>query len=245
MSSPLGYDEGLASKFASLTSSCTATGYDFTTPTVFPAPSKAGSGSSSTPTEAGTTAPPSSICREFYPVKAADDCNAVAKVHSVSTYDLLRVNNLDLYCYNFENAVGKQLCIPPTCETYSWQAQDSCENIVKQFPDISITQFLSWNPMFNRLCQNSLNFVGYEVCVRSVNHVLLPGKPQEPEILTDMGELSPPGGYLPTQSAENSSRGTSTVTPVPVPSNAVDGSTRACGKWYTVRAHISCLARAD
>ena len=93
-------------------------------------------------------------------------CNSVAKALNVSTYNLLYENNLDLYCQNFDAAVGTTLCIPAQCDTYTWQALDSCDSVVSNFTGMTVPQFLSWNPNFNSLCQNSLNYVGYEVCVR-------------------------------------------------------------------------------
>lgn len=83
----------------------------------------------------------------------------------MSTYNLLYYNNLDIYCQNFAAAVGDNLCVPPQCTTYTWQAQDTCNSVVSQLAGVTVPQFLSWNPNFNSLCQNVGNFIGYEVCV--------------------------------------------------------------------------------
>lgn len=84
----------------------------------------------------------------------------------VSTYNLLHHNNLDLYCRNFATTEGSTLCVPTQCKIYTWQAIDSCESVVSNTTGMTIPQFLAWNPNFNSLCQNSLSFVGYKVCLR-------------------------------------------------------------------------------
>lgn len=160
LSNPLGYDQNLASRFSSLTSSCSSPGYGFSSPTPYALNSTA-----TTPSAPATPTPPPG-CTGSYTVKDTDNCNAVAKALGVSTYNLLYQNNLDIYCQNFQTKVGKSLCTPPTCKTYTWQAYDSCESVVSNFTGMTIPEFKSWNPNFNSLCQNTLNFIGYEVCVR-------------------------------------------------------------------------------
>jgi hypothetical protein len=161
MDSPLGYDPDLASNLAYLTSSCNATvGYGFTTPTAYALNSTA------TTVPPSVTASPLPTCTGAYTVEATDDCNSVAQSLNVSTYDLLISNNLDLYCQNFATAINSTLCIPAACETYVWQALDSCDSVVRTLSGVTVPQFLSWNPNFNDLCQNSLSYVGYVVCLR-------------------------------------------------------------------------------
>lgn len=84
----------------------------------------------------------------------------------VSTFNLLHENSLDIYCYNFATMEGPTLCTPQKCDIYTWQALDSCESVVSNITGMTIPQFLAWNPNFNSLCQNSLSFVGYQVCLR-------------------------------------------------------------------------------
>jgi hypothetical protein len=160
LGNPLGYDTDLASNLALLTSSCSANGYGFTSPTAYALNATA----TTVPATVTATHPPTCTCS--YTVQATDDCNSVAKALNVSTYNLLYENNLDLYCQNFAAAVGTTLCIPAQCDTYTWQALDSCDSVVSNFTGMTVPQFLAWNPNFNSLCQNSLNYVGYEVCVR-------------------------------------------------------------------------------
>ena len=160
LSNPLGYDIGLASNFAALTSSCSATGYAFTSPTAY------GFNSTATTVPALATATPPTTCTGSYIVQATDSCNSVAQALNVSTFNLLYDNNIDIYCQNFAAAVNSSLCIPPACLLYTWQALDTCASIVSSYPGMTIPQFLAWNPNFNDLCQNTAGFQGYQVCVR-------------------------------------------------------------------------------
>ncbi|OCK74384.1 carbohydrate-binding module family 50 protein [Lepidopterella palustris CBS 459.81] len=210
LNSPLGYDDGLATNFASLTSSCgVTTGYTFTTPAAYALNSTA-----TTPPPLVTATPPPT-CTGSYSVQATDDCNSVAQALNVSTYNLLYENNLDIYCQNFAAAVNSTLCIPPTCDLYTWQALDTCASIVSTYPGMTIPQFLSWNPNFNDLCQNAGGFQGYQVCV------------------------SPPGGYAAGTSTNGSTTGIATSA-APVPTNAANGTKSYCGLWYTVRSGDTC-----
>lgn len=162
LNNPLGYDEALASNFASLASSCSAGGkYSFTLP-----PSSTTSGPTVT-----TTKTPTASCTPSYTLQPSDvDCHSVAKALKVSSYDLIVANGLDLYCQNFDAAVAAKtkLCVPAQCQTYTWQSGDSCESVLLKRPSINMAQFLAWNPGFNALCRNTVKFSGYEVCVRYV-----------------------------------------------------------------------------
>ncbi|OJJ66409.1 hypothetical protein ASPBRDRAFT_666024 [Aspergillus brasiliensis CBS 101740] len=154
-----------------------------------------------------------------YPVQSTDDCNSVALSLNVSTYNLLYANGIDLYCQNFAAAVNSTLCIPPQCDTYIWQASDTCDSVAGSITGVTVPQFLSWNPNFNSLCQNSPNYVGYVVCV------------------------SPPGGYLNfTASPTNGSTGYTggATTAVPAPTNAMTGTNKDCSQWYTVLEGDNC-----
>lgn len=105
-------------------------------------------------------------CTGAYTVKVTDDCNSVALALNVSTYSLQYSNGLDLYCENFAAAVNSSLCIPPQGDTYIWQLTDNCIGVVSSLANVTIPQFLAWNPNFNSLCQNVVNYVGYVVCIR-------------------------------------------------------------------------------
>jgi len=170
LGSPLGYNDDLASNFASLTSSCSASGYAFTSFTAYALNSTA----IDVPSSATATSP--QTCTNSYIVQVIDNCNSIAKAHNVSTFNLLYDNSLDLYCKNFAAAVGTSLCIPLQCDTYTWQALNSCSSVVSRFTGMTIPQFLAWNPNFNSLCQNTLNFVGNEVCVGYVPSLCIKGQ---------------------------------------------------------------------
>lgn len=159
LSNPLGYDASLATNYASLIASCNATTYNYTTPTQYAINATA----TATTTAITTTTTPS--CTGSYTVEATDDCNSVAQALNVSTYSLLYSNGLDLYCQNFASAVNSSLCIPPQCDTYIWQLTDDCNSVVSGLSNVTVPQFLAWNPNFNSLCQNAVNYVGYVVCI--------------------------------------------------------------------------------
>ena len=160
LNSPLGYDEGMEETFSSLTSSCSVSGYSVTSPTAYALNTTA------TATSATSTSTTTSNCVGTYQVQQADDCNSVAKSLSVSTYSLLQTNDLDLYCQGFANMVNQTLCVPPQCNTYTWKGTDTCDSVVGPLGNVTIPQFLAWNPNINSLCLNSDFFIGYEVCVR-------------------------------------------------------------------------------
>ncbi|KAJ5356451.1 hypothetical protein N7517_011060 [Penicillium concentricum] len=213
MNSPLGYDAAIASNLASLTSVCNATvGYGFTTPT----PYALNSTSKLVTTSTTTTAIPT--CTEAYTVQATDNCHSVALAHNVSTYNLLFSNDLDLYCENFATVVNSTLCVPQKCSTYVWKGQDSCDSVTRGLNGVTVAQFLSWNPIFDMLCRNSLSYIGYVVC------------------------LSSPGGDPVTfPSSGSSTQMVPTVTSkVPAPTNAMNGTNTNCGGWYTVQKGDTC-----
>ncbi|CDM37952.1 hypothetical protein DTO013E5_10197 [Penicillium roqueforti] len=213
LNSPLGYDEGVADSFTSLTSSCSATGYSVTSPTAY-ALNATATATSSPATSSATTS-----CENYYQVKETDDCNSVAKSLGVSTYYLLQTNDLDLYCQNFAAKVNQTLCVPSQCTTHTWQADDTCDSVVGGLANVTLPQFFSWNPNINSLCLNAIFFIGYEVCV------------------------SPPSGYLNQTAGGSDSSATETGVATgiaAVPTNAMDNSNRNCSQWYTVQKGDEC-----
>jgi hypothetical protein len=160
LASPFGYDDVVAQNYASLTSSCNATTYSYATPTQYALNVTA----TTEPAAVMTTM--ASSCTGLYEVSDDDTCNSVAQALNVSTYSLLYMNNLDLYCLNWAStAVNTTLCIPPQCETRVWQATDTCDSVVSGLSNVTVPQFLAWNPNFNALCQNAVNYIDYVVCV--------------------------------------------------------------------------------
>jgi len=229
LSNPLGFDQGLADRFASLTSSCSADQYNYATPTSY-----ALNGSSDTAPSTGNASPtPVPGCTGSYYVQATDSCLSLSQYLSVSTYNLVVYNGWDMYCRNFNASIGHSFCSPPTCDTYTWQANDSCNAVALANPSITLTQFMSWNPNFDPLCHNAGNFIGYQVCLRYESSI----ESDCGYIGTDHELFSPPGGKLtPTASSGLGGGVTSApTTAAPLPSNAMDGSNRKCGKWHNVR----------
>ncbi|KAB5578705.1 hypothetical protein GE09DRAFT_1090733 [Coniochaeta sp. 2T2.1] len=209
LGNPIGYDEGMASDFTSLTSSCSASGYSYTVPPIY------GTNATTTsPGAPGFTNP--ATCTGSYILKPSDDCNSVAKAMGVSTFSMLYANGLDIYCQNFDTAINRSasLCTPPTCKTYTWGQFDTCSAVATQ-NGISLSHFLAWNPNFDSICRNAINFVGYQVCVSSPGGTIDSGNPTGPSITTGAG------------------------TAVPAPTNSFP-ETRACGGWYTVQTGDNC-----
>lgn len=160
LSSPLGYDANLAANFKSLTSSCGATGYAFTTPTAY------GLNGTATNTGAANSTPTSAPnCTGSYTVQSGDDCNSVARANNVSTFFLLHDNMLNIYCLNFPGP-GASLCLPPHCNIYTVKPGDTCDSIVNKTAGITVTQLLAWNPNINFLCRNINDISGNEICTR-------------------------------------------------------------------------------
>lgn len=173
LGSPFGYDAVLASNFASMTSSCGASGYTFTTPTAYGL-----NGTSTNTIPATSTASATTACSASYTLVDGDDCNTVAKANNVSTFSLLDANNLNIYCANFP-ATGTSLCLPPECDVYTVQPGDTCLSVVTAAGGITQTQLLAWNPNLGSLCYNLYSFVGFEICI------------------------SPPGGYFDPTTTSN------------------------------------------
>lgn len=158
---PLGYDSGMARDFAELKASCSAGSgsYTYASPTAYAI--------NATATDDSTPKfTPPSTCTGSYVPKSGDDCNSVAKKMGTSTFSMVIANGLDLYCQNFGATINRSLslCTPPRCETYTWKNFDTCNDVSRQH-GISVAHFLSWNPNFDSICRNRINFVGFQVCV--------------------------------------------------------------------------------
>lgn len=213
LQSPLGWDESLASRFASLTSSCQATNYPVTSPT----PNYI-----TTVTTASTTssAAAAKSCASTYTVQSADDCHSISTSQQVSTAALIYLNNLEADCTNFPTEAGTKLCMPHTCEIYTIQQNDTCWSITDGFttPEtgqaFTISQLISWNIDISPGCDN-LNLgllAGHQICV------------------SFPGDVSAPTATAPA----------STATLAPVPTNVVEGTNTQCGRYYEVRGGDTC-----
>ncbi|KAL1589377.1 hypothetical protein WHR41_02172 [Cladosporium halotolerans] len=213
LNSPFGYDDSLADAFTSLEETCNSSTYAWSKPAPYEL----------TPTN--TTGPgpidiPNKNCSGSYEVLESDNCISLSSAMNVSTYNLLYHNNLDIYCQNFASTVGSRLCPPPKCEIHAWRPTDTCASIVSTLDGVSIPRFISWNPNLNSLCQNAVNFIGYNFCIGPPATA-----PQGPSIDND------------------STTSVSSPTPSSVlsrPTNAPDESNKTCGKWYNIVEGDTC-----
>ncbi|KAI1171965.1 hypothetical protein F4777DRAFT_590888 [Nemania sp. FL0916] len=209
LSNYLGYDDDLASTFTSLTSSCQATGYPLTSPP----PNYISATETATPT---TTALPaaSKPCASNYTVQSGDDCHSISEAQGVSTNEMLYLNSLEAGCTNFPDP-GTSLCMPPTCEIYTVQANDTCWGITDAYNNtFTISQLVSWNIDISRGCDNLEMLTGFQICVS------YPGS--APEVTA----TAPPA----------------TATLAPIPTDIVAGTNTRCGKYYRTRAGDTCEA---
>lgn len=154
LNSPFGYDEGFVNDFKSMTSSCSATGYPFTSPAAYAL-------SSSTVASSGVISTPT--CGNPYTIQEDDTCDSITLAHNVSTEGLLNTGGLSSSCSNLHAL--KSLCLPPSCTLYQVQDGDTCESILRAHPGITATQLLSWNPNINQMCGNLIYFAYTYICV--------------------------------------------------------------------------------
>ncbi|KAJ5218703.1 uncharacterized protein N7498_000802 [Penicillium cinerascens] len=158
LESPFGYDDEAANYFASLTSSCGATGYDFATPTAYALnATSTGTGS----TASATFSPP---CSGFHTVKEDESCVTISEANSVSTYSLITTNALDMACNLLSE--GRNLCLPSTCTTHQLEFGETCDSLTSSL-GITMAQLLAWNPMINTGCSNLASWRGWYICASS------------------------------------------------------------------------------
>ncbi|KAF2723823.1 carbohydrate-binding module family 50 protein [Polychaeton citri CBS 116435] len=203
-SSPFSFNGDFASNFSSLTSSCGKTGFEPSKPTPIALNSSS-----------VATATPTAVCASTYTVQGDDTCNGICQSHNVSTYSLMVNNQLDAYCRNFASP-GTQLCMPPPCDIYTVQTNDTCQSIAAKQPSyITITQLQAWNPNLNGLCTNMEQQVDMQICV------------------------SPPNSTL-ANPTNTGAAPTAPTTPVPVPTTVANGTNTQCGKYYLVQPGDTC-----
>lgn len=199
LGSPFGYDSDAASSYASSTSSCAVTKYTYTTPTSYAINS--------------TTAPPARpTCStdRTYVIKEDDSCNSIAESQGVSTESLISINGLDMGCDSMPS-VGTILCLPPACKIRELAIDDTCDSIIAA-ENITLSQFLAWNPVISPGCNNLNSWRGRFLCVSS---------PQ--------GTITVPDGDTVTTEA-------------PIPTNTQGESNTHCGQWYTIKPDDTCAS---
>ena len=154
LNSPFGYDDEFADDFKSATSSCSATGYVYTSPSAYVESSSKTAPSNSIPTP---------TCSDPYKVQPDDTCESIALAQNVSTEGILNTGGLSQSCSNL-HAVGT-LCLPPSCALYKVQVDDTCDKILSSHPGLTGSQLLAWNPNINRMCGNIRYFEDTYICV--------------------------------------------------------------------------------
>ncbi len=151
LNSPFGYHPEFAQDFQSMTQSCGANGYAFTSP----APYAVSTNPAPTP-EAPT-------CSEPYIVQPGDSCDAIALSKGVPTYAVKTAGNLNFGCTNLQ--VGASLCLPSRCTLHRVQYDETCESIMAQHNGLNAVSLLNWNPNINPLCTNLGSLAKTLICV--------------------------------------------------------------------------------
>ncbi|PYI25219.1 hypothetical protein BP00DRAFT_469767 [Aspergillus indologenus CBS 114.80] len=212
LESPLGYDTDWASEFASLTSSCRATGYSYTSPAGYAlSTSTTATADTVTSSATATGAVATQSCSSTYTVQTNDTCNSIAAGQNVSTYNLMIANSINILCTNLPD-VGDEVCIPSTCNTTTLLHGDSCNGYEASW-NASMAQILSWNPIISDTCDNLDLFVGWTLCT------------------------GPTDAWAPATTATTT---TAPATAMPLPTNGMSTSNQNCAKWYTVEADDDC-----
>lgn len=154
LSSPFGYNDEAASKFSSLTASCTAADYTYATP----APYALNATESKFPTR--------EPCVRSYTVQEGDSCISISLNMNVSTHGIIRINGFDIGC-KLLPAVGSIICLPEPGETYQLDMYERCEGIPAD-TGITLHQILACNLIINDFCSNLYGWYVWNLCVRLV-----------------------------------------------------------------------------
>jgi hypothetical protein len=155
-----------------------------------------------------------------YTTKEGDTCDSIALPYSVASAALQSANTEHIAnCTSIQP--GRELCIPLSCnKLYVLQDEDTCESI-EMSTDIALDSLRSYNPWINYFCDNLLSTVwihGRLLCLSPQGGLYNVTNPI-PGVVVAPGESS---GY------------STMVVPPPAGSKVADGTTRYCGKWYTV-----------
>ncbi|PGH18378.1 hypothetical protein AJ79_00445 [Helicocarpus griseus UAMH5409] len=151
LNSPFGYQPEFAEDFQSITSSCGAGGYDFTSPTPYSI--------STNP----TPAPEAPTCLKPYIVQPGDSCDAIALSQNVSTYSIIISGSLDFECTRLQ--AGASLCLPSPCTLYRMRHDETCESILARHNSLTEIDMINWNPNIDPLCSNLGPLAETLICV--------------------------------------------------------------------------------
>ncbi|KAJ4286164.1 hypothetical protein N0V88_008108 [Collariella sp. IMI 366227] len=124
LNSPFGYDPDFASDFASRTSSCSKTGYAFTSP---PPYTVTATGTSSSSPSAFPTGMLDPGCVSLYTIQVGDTCNSIAQAQNVSTFAVYGSHGIT-DCSNLP--AGSKLCLLGQCLLHEVRETDTCDSII-------------------------------------------------------------------------------------------------------------------
>ncbi|KAK3291682.1 uncharacterized protein B0H64DRAFT_249422 [Chaetomium fimeti] len=172
LNSPLGYYDGLASHYSSLTSSCQVTSYPVTSPARY----RLGTTTIPLPTLTDRIPIPSYTCEAQYTIKKSDNCRSISRAKQVSTFSLLYSNKLPMFCARFP-AAGTEICIPQQCNTYKVMPIDTCQRVAKSH-GLTVRELIELNPNLKSHCGNLRSFTGHMICLSPPGVVSTTARPQ-------------------------------------------------------------------
>lgn len=143
LESSINYDAEFAEDFSSVTASCSAQGYSYSTPPPYAKTLEPTSTESSTPTAEPIP------CATPYTVAEGDTCETIAAAKNVSHFAIIEENRLDLFCHLPD--AGKEICLPPQCRTHYLLIDENCRTMEKQY-NVTRVQLTSWNSQFDSQC---------------------------------------------------------------------------------------------
>lgn len=161
LESPLGYDTEFAEDFSSVTESCGASTYSYTTPPAYGTPVQPTSSESSTSTVEPIP------CATPYTIGEGDTCETIAAAQNVSSFGLIDMNNLDIFCHLPD--AGKEICLPAQCHTHFLLVSDNCGTLIRQY-NVTRVELVSWNSNLDPQClfierwRHTTVCVGYVEC---------------------------------------------------------------------------------
>lgn len=166
LEAPIAYDTDRASAFASLTASCGATGYSYSTPLPYTVSASTSRTSTTSATASSGISQSATACATPYTLAEGENCTTIAAAQNVSTYNLIYANNFDVYCSLLPPS-GSEICLPETCATHRVVHGDSCVGLTKTY-GMTQTQLLAWNTIIDAQCRNIELLRGWYICVGSV-----------------------------------------------------------------------------
>ncbi|KAK3347125.1 hypothetical protein B0T25DRAFT_634368 [Lasiosphaeria hispida] len=173
LSSPLGYYDEIAQQFSSIKSKCGTAAATYTyTKTMYSTSSATSKPGTTTSTKASTTTTsktpaqpttPPLTCDRKYTVVQNDTCSSIALAQKASTYNIVTLNALSIFCSDLPKP-GAQICLPSPCTPYKIVAGDTCTGIANKW-SATVDELLAWNPIFSFSCANVDKWWDFIICV--------------------------------------------------------------------------------